>query len=150
MRRGTRRIENHPSRTTENVKAKSRESYCFEEYPDRRTLDGHLIAGDGSRELVNSNLRGARCLIKQRPAALRDDVCHFYANYMYVCRWWRRATRLRRRIGRRNALMQASILVAVIHTAPPCRMKRRRFAFPRLFRSPPFYVLVPPVSYSRN
>lgn len=129
-------LRKSPVANDRNIKARSRE-------PCGRPRRIHCLSDtrrsprsqDGPRELVNSNLRGARYFIKQGPTALQNDMCHFYANYMYVCRWWRRATRLRRRIGRRNALMQASILVAVIYTAPPCRLKHR-FASLRFYSSP--------------
>lgn len=143
-------LRKSPVANDRNVKAWSREP-CGRPRRIHRLSDTRRSphSQDGPRELVNSNLRGAHCLIKQRPTALRDDVCHFYANYMYVCRWWRRATRLRRRIGRRNALMQASILVAVIHTASPCRLKCRCFTSLR-FRYPFTSSLYPSLSYPRS
>lgn len=75
---------------------------------------------------------------------------------MYVCRWWRCVTRLRRRqrrrrIGRRNVLMWTSILVTVIHAAlsvaisipsllfSPCTT----FLFPLLLSRPRFTLLSP-------
>lgn len=101
------------------------EEYTLSYIPDLNA--GHLAAdrrwdgragGRAEGKLVNSNLYGsarARALPYKAKTALRNDVCHFYANDMYVCRWWRCATRLRRprlrrrrrRIGRRNAMTLA-------------------------------------------